>query len=230
MWFLVSCHRSFIHSFIHWYFSSHLLSFTSFDYSCSLDFSFLSLVEEKKEYTEVYHYNILDQKKKKKSPMAEGQPLSNINYSLQDYSTSIEYFDKVDQQMSSIDLRFSSCSFSDWELQRNAMIELVNVEHMSILAILICIWRILINVSIIIGMNEWTIRDVKLLLFLMKRSDSDRWSVEWWSICGSNEFCSWSCLQCQTTISNINSSSWKTFQFGTTISGFKRSMSSISCS
>jgi hypothetical protein len=28
--------------------------------------------------------------------MAEGQALSNINYSLQDYSTSIEYFDKVD--------------------------------------------------------------------------------------------------------------------------------------
>jgi hypothetical protein len=30
--------------------------------------------------------------------MAEGRPLdntSNINYSLQDYSTSIEYFDKV---------------------------------------------------------------------------------------------------------------------------------------
>lgn len=27
--------------------------------------------------------------------MAEGHALSNINYSLQDYSTSIEYFDKV---------------------------------------------------------------------------------------------------------------------------------------
>ena len=70
----------------------------------------LSLIEERIDRS----LSLQDSRSLKETTMAEGQPLSNINYSLQDYSTSIEYFDKVDQQMSSIYRRFSSsCSFSD---------------------------------------------------------------------------------------------------------------------